>query len=69
MKNMTTLTRADFEKMTIYRFVTSERAFGFADHAVKNMMVILGDDDRYWVVTMANGERLLRAGYEVAPRI
>ena len=60
------MTKADFEKMTIYRFLAAERAFSFADHAVKPMMVLLGDDERYWVVRMADAERLLRAGFEAA---
>jgi hypothetical protein len=67
MKN-TTLTRTDFEKMTIYRFRNQGLADSFADHATKTLMVIMGDDERFWVVTMADGERLIRGGYEVAPR-
>ena len=63
------MTKTDFEKMTIYRFRSSELAWGFANHAEKAMMVLLGDDERYWVVRMADAERLLRAGYEAAPRI
>jgi len=55
--------------MTIYRFRQSELAFSFADRATKSMLVVLGDDERYWVVTMADAERLIRAGYEAAPRI
>jgi hypothetical protein len=64
-----TMTNADFEKMTIYRFLAPERAFSFADHAIKPMIVLLGDDQRYWVVRMSDADRLLRAGYEAAPRI
>jgi len=66
---MTTMIKADLDNMQIYRFRRYELAESFADHAVKSMMVLLGDDERYWVVTMANAERLLRAGYEAAPRI
>ena len=69
MESAMTLTREDFEKMTIYRFRLSELAFSFADRATKSMLVVLGDDERYWVVTMADAERLIRAGYEAAPRI
>ena len=65
----TTMTHADFEKTQIYRFRRYDSAERFADHAVKAMMVLLGDDERFWVVTMANVERLHRAGYEVAPRV
>lgn len=38
----------------------------WADKATKPMMVILGDDDKFWVTTPANAERLHRAGYEYA---
>jgi hypothetical protein len=65
----TTMTTAEFEKMPIYRFRRYELAASCVDHAVKPMMILLGDDERYWVVTLANAERLLRAGYEVAPQL
>ncbi len=58
-----------FKTMQIYRFQRSDLAFSLADRAIKSMMVLLGDDERYWVVTMADGERLIRAGYEVAPPV
>jgi hypothetical protein len=69
MKNTMMLTLKDFKEMTIYRLRRDEPAYRFSDRAIKAMMVILGDDERYWVVTMADAERLLRAGYEVAPRV
>ena len=31
-------------------------------------MVILGDAEEFWVVTMAEAERLIKAGYEPAQR-
>ena len=62
------MTKADFDKIQISRFQNPELAFNLADRAFKPMMVLLGDDDRYWVVRMSDAERLLRAGYEVAPR-
>ena len=36
------------------------------EHCVKPRMIILGDDGRYWLVTMADAEWLLRHGYEAA---
>ena len=65
----TTMTHADFEKTQIYRFRRYDSAERFADHDVKSMIVLLGDDERFWVVTMANVERSLRAKYELAPRV
>jgi len=64
-----TLRRADFEKMTIYRFRSHSSADNFTYGTVKPMMVILGDDEYFWVVTLADGERLLASGYEVAPKV
>jgi hypothetical protein len=68
MKGTMTLTRNDFEKMTIYRFRIQSLATSFADRTVKPMMVLLGDDEKFWVVTLADAERLVGSGYEVAPR-
>ena len=50
----------------IYRFSAPGLASAFAGRCVKAMTVLLGDDERWWVVTMADSERLLRAGYEAA---
>jgi len=51
------------------RFRDRNLAFRYSDHhSVKATLVILGDDDRFWVVSMAVGERLIRAGYVVANR-
>lgn len=48
-----------------YRFSSRTTAFDFANRGAPSM-VILGDDGRFWVVTPAQGEKLLRAGYELA---
>ena len=51
------------------RFRDRDLAYRYSDrHAVKATLVILGDDGRFWVVSMADGERLIRAGYMVASR-
>ena len=50
----------------IHRFVERANAFGFAAHAVKTLWVMLGDDERYWVVTPADAARLEAMGYEYA---
>lgn len=50
------------------RFQDASLAWSFADRGLKPQLVILGDDERYWVVSMAEGESLLRAGHEAAER-
>jgi ribosomal protein L15E len=51
---------------TIFKFKTLGMARVFAEHADKIWMVILGDDELFWVVTPAHAERLVRGGYELA---
>ena len=52
---------------TAYKFHSRTRAFAFCyERCSAPMRVILGDDDMFWVVTPADAERLLRAGYELA---
>lgn len=41
-------------------------ANGFSATTLKSSAVMLGDDERYWVVTLAVMERMLKAGYELA---
>lgn len=48
------------------KFNTLKSAKGFQDRAAKAMTIILGDDGLFWVVTLAEGERLIGAGCEVA---
>jgi hypothetical protein len=48
----------------MFKFSKQQIAQDFADRAVKAMMIILGDDMKFWVVTMAEGEHLIRSGYE-----
>jgi hypothetical protein len=57
-----------FEEISrrIHRFVERANAFGFATRAVKTLWVMLGDDERYWVVTPADAARLEAMGYEYA---
>ena len=35
-------------------------------HTIKSMRLMLGDNNRYWIVTTADSQRLERAGYEYA---
>lgn len=43
-------------------------AWSFADRSRKTHMVLLGDDECWWVVTFAEAATLVRAGYELAER-
>jgi hypothetical protein len=52
--------------MSIYRFTTLGLAQAFADRCKKSHAVMLGDDERFWVVSMADAQRLERQGYEWA---
>jgi hypothetical protein len=72
-KTATTTTaaaNADAEIQTVlarvHRFTQRRHAHGFAQHAVKTLWVMLGDDERYWAATPADCARLERAGYEYA---
>lgn len=50
-----------------YKFRSRTHALSFCyERCTAPMRVILGDDDLFWVVTPADAERLLRAGYEIA---
>lgn len=54
------------KKITRFEFTNRNHAFSFADRAYKMHIVILGDNERFWVVSMADGEYLIRRGYEAA---
>lgn len=47
------------------KFIEERNAREFSNRTNKASAIILGDDGKYWVVTLAEMERLLRAGYEV----
>jgi len=49
-----------------YKFKSRETAFSFANRCIKPMAVMLGDDEGFWVVTMAEAAALKKAGYEWA---
>ena len=46
-----------------YSKIESARNVAY-DHAVKAMRIFCCDDMKFWVVSMADGEKLLAAGYE-----
>ncbi|SNX54868.1 hypothetical protein [Thermoanaerobacterium sp. RBIITD] len=47
-----------------YKFESRELAFSFANRCIKSMAVMLGDDENFWVVTLADAAVLEKAGYE-----
>jgi len=47
-----------------YKFNSLENARTFAARCEKAMGILMGDDLKYWVVTLADFERGIRAGYE-----
>jgi hypothetical protein len=53
-------------KETIFKFNNLSTAINFIYRAIKMKMIILGDDELFWVVTPAAAERLVRQGYEYA---
>lgn len=50
----------------MFKFQNRTNAFEFANRCHKLMLVILGDDELFWVTTPAQAERLHRQGYEYA---
>lgn len=47
-------------------FQSYASANSFSIRTIKASAVILGDNNRFWVVTFATMERLLKSGYELA---
>ena len=50
----------------IFKFGNLVNARNFADRTIKPMVIMLGDDMRFWVVTLGLGEQLMKSGYEAA---
>lgn len=51
--------------MKVYRFRSEAAARSFRDRAADTMLIMLGDDGRYWVAMPATAARLERAGHEI----
>jgi hypothetical protein len=63
------MTKAEFEKLKrqqIGRYDNLANAIGAQDKREKASAVMLGDDEQFWVVTLATMEKLIKLGYEVA---
>ena len=50
----------------LYKFGKMESAKRFADNCNGVMMVVLGDDGKFWVGVSRDTEALVKAGYEYA---
>lgn len=50
--------------MKIWKFRNRELALSFAERG-RCLAVVLGDDLKFWVVTIAHAARLERLGFEV----
>jgi hypothetical protein len=50
----------------VAQFNNRINAFGWANHCIKSHVVMLGDNDKYWVVCFSDAQRLSKLGYEVA---
>lgn len=48
----------------MYKFTQLENAQAFANRT-KDMVIVLGCDNRYWVTTRREAARLEKQGYEV----
>lgn len=48
------------------KFNSQKLAESFSNRTEKASAIILGDDDKFWVVTLGKMEELLNAGYELA---
>lgn len=61
-----TLKEKGIIRSTVYRFKDGNAARRFAngDGKKKMSMIVMGDDGHHWVVSPADGERLVRHGYE-----
>lgn len=51
-------------KIQTLKYSEEWKAREVASRTDKPQMIILGDDGRFWLVCLADGEKLLKAGYE-----
>lgn len=50
----------------VFKFNNLLNAKDLAGRAKKSIVILLGDDGRYWVVSLSLGEELVKSGYELA---
>ena len=54
------------KKENIFKFNTLAAAKRFSQSTIKASVIMLGDDELFWVVSLATMVRLMRGGYELA---
>lgn len=61
------MTKEEFEKIyqRAAKFINLASAQNWRNHSVKLMLIVLGCDEKFWVVSGADGQRLEKAGYEI----
>ena len=50
--------------ITLGKFNSINLAKSYANRTVKPSTVVMGDDEKYWVVNLSNFEKAVKAGYE-----
>ena len=53
-------------KYEVVQFSSLVLAKSYTAHSVKAAWIVLGDNDKYWIVCPADFEKLIRAGYQAA---
>ena len=64
MKNMERAKLTAPKEVSKFNHLANARSF--ANRPKKPMVILLGDDQLFWVVSLALGEELAKAGYELA---
>jgi hypothetical protein len=54
------------DEQMLGKFQNYVNAESFSNRTIKASVIMLGDDNRFWVVNLATMEKLLNAGYEMA---
>ena len=49
----------------VFKFNHLANAKTFTDRATNSIAILLGDDGKYWVVSLGQWEELVKSGYEV----
>jgi len=57
--------RKKHRRLKMDQFIKETSARGYSSRTVKASAIVLGDNGKYWVVTLAKMEQLLKEGFEV----
>lgn len=53
-------------KDNVAEFTNRQLAFNYANRCIKQHVVMLGDNDMFWVACFADAQKLERLGYQIA---